>query len=41
MFILPQNKLKMKSKKIMKTIWKAMVVVIALSMVLSMVAIGF
>jgi hypothetical protein len=31
----------MKSKKIMKTVWKAMVVVIALSMVLSMVAMGW
>jgi hypothetical protein len=31
----------MKSKKIMKTVWKVMVVVIALSMVLSMVAMGF
>lgn len=33
--------MKMKSKKIMKTVWKVMVVVIALSMVLSMVAMGF
>ena len=31
----------MKSKKLMKTVWKAMVVVIALSMVLSMVAMGW
>jgi hypothetical protein len=31
----------MKSRKIMKTVWKAMVVVIALSMVLSMMAMGF
>ncbi len=31
----------MKSKKIAKTIWKVMIAFIALSMVLSMVAIGF
>jgi len=31
----------MKSKKIFKTAWKALVIVIALSMVLSMAAMGF
>jgi LPS O-antigen subunit length determinant protein (WzzB/FepE family) len=31
----------MKTKKIFKTVWKALVIIIAISMVLSMAAIGF